>query len=308
MQSLKDLKKRIRSVGNIEQITKAMEVVSMTKMRKSQLFALQARPYAVAAFEMFDNLLHMTAERPELLRDRPVKNTLLVVVTSDKGLVGSFNEAAFRKAALWMSGEEKAGRSYSVIAVGKKSKEHFERKGVPLAASFVGYGDFTSIRETVPVAERMIEGFLSEQWDAAEIVYTHFKTTLRQETVQKKVLPVTKKSLKEVIEAILPEHGRYHELAGVREPRLKYKYEFVFEPSPKVLLDALIPNLLKVHVHHVILESNASEHSARMVAMKNASENAGELKGELSLEYNKARQAGITQELSEVIAGQESVG
>lgn len=307
MQSLKDLKKRIRSVSSIEQITKAMEVVSMTKMRKSQQFALQARPYAIAAFEMFDSLLHYAKERPALLTPRPIRRKLLVVVTSDKGLVGSFNESVLRRAGAWIAAAEKDGVEYAVMAVGRKGRESLERKKVPLVASFHGFGDYTSIMETVPAAERILDGFFSREWDSVDIVYTHFRTTLKQETAQKRLLPATKKGIHEVIEAIVPEFGKYHELARSRHPRGKYNYEFVFEPSPAEILDALVPSLVKIFVHHVVLESNASEHSARMVTMKSASENAKELVGELNLQYNKARQAGITQELSEVIAGQSSV-
>jgi len=310
MQSLRDLKKRIRTVGNIEQITKAMEVVSMNKMRRSQQFALSARPYAVASLELLQNLLKMTSsdsDIPKLLQDRVVNKKLLVVITADKGLAGAFNENVLRKAAIWIT--EQTENNYSVLAVGKKAKDFFERKGINLVDSFYNFGDYTHVHETTPVAEKIMSGFLSEEWDSVEVIYTHFRTTLRQETVHKKILPVTLKGLEDVIEGIIPEYGKFHETEISRiEAENHFNYEYLFEPNPVDILNVLIPSLLKTHIHHIILESNASEHSARMVAMKNASENADELGGELTLSYNKARQAGITAELSEIIAGQESVG
>jgi len=303
MQSLRDLKRRIRSVRNIGQITKAMEVVSMTKMRRAQLFALEARPYALAAFEMFENLRSMTAEPPALLRKTAEKKRLLVVATSDKGLAGAFNENVIRKANAWIEERKARGEEMHIITIGKKAKDSFLRRGIEPVESYSGFGDFSTIRETSPVAERVTSGFLGGEWDSAEITYTHFRTTLKQEAVVRKILPVTEKGLSDIITSIVPEYGRFHEVAEREEPA-RYTYEFVFEPSPKEILDSLLPELLKVHLHHTILESNASEHSARMIAMKSAHDNADELGGELNLTYNKARQAGITQELSEVVAGQ----
>lgn len=308
MQSQKDLKKRIRSVASIEQITKAMEVVSMTKMRKSQAFALKARPYAVASLELLHNLLHMNPHPQPLFEVRPVRTRLLVVVTADKGLAGAFNENVLRRAMQWIAERDEKGESYEILAIGKKAKDHFDRRKIPIDLSLFGFGDYVFLHETMPVANHCIEGFLAKRWDRVEAVYTHFRTTLRQETVLKRILPVREEGLADVIEGIVPEYGKFHELSGEpRQEKLRYNYEYKFEPDPDEVLAVLISSLIRVHIHHVILESNASEHSARMVAMKSASENASELGSNLTLSFNKARQAGITQELSEIIAGQ-SVG
>ncbi|HVS79898.1 MAG TPA: ATP synthase F1 subunit gamma [Candidatus Paceibacterota bacterium] len=308
MQSLRDLKRRIRSVKNIGQITKAMEVVSMTKMRRSQAFALDARPYSIAAFEMFLNLLTMAPEQSGLLQARPDTKKLLAVVTSDKGLAGAFNENVLRMANRWIEDRKKEGKEYALLVVGRKAKDAFERRGEPIVESFTGFGDYSTLEETEPVAKRIVGGFVAGEWSGADIAFTHFRSTLKQEAVLRQVLPATKEALEEAVRAIVPESGKYHELAEEEIAETDgYSHEFIFEPSPKEILDELIPELLKIRIHHAILESNASEHSARMVAMKSASDNARELSGELNLDYNKARQSGITAELAEVVAGQASV-
>lgn len=308
MQSLRDLKRRIRSVKNIGQITNAMEVASMTKMRKSQVFAIGARPYALAAFEMFENLRTMTPEPPMLLQNRPVTKKLLVVVTSDKGLAGAFNENVIRKSLQYIAENNDEENELTIIAIGKKAADAFQRRGIKVQESHMGFGDFTEFEQTSPIASHIIAGFVEKQWDSVDIAYTHFRTTLRQETVIRKILPITADGLLESLEAIVPEYGRFHEIADQDKsempPFVGYNYEFIFEPNPREILDALLPNLLKVHFHHAILESNASEHSARMIAMKNATDNAEELEGELTLVYNKERQARITQELLEEVGGQ----
>ncbi|MDD5050180.1 MAG: ATP synthase F1 subunit gamma [Candidatus Pacebacteria bacterium] len=309
MQSLRDIKKRIKSVKNIEQITKAMEVVSMTKMRKSQGYALRARPYAIAAFEMLENLLTKSPKLPELLKSRKLKTSLLVIVTADKGLVGAFNDNIVRKAQNWMNQKQEKGESFKIITIGKKAKEYCDRKKIAVIKSFLDFGDYSEAEEALPVGDMVLSGFIAKEWDAVDIIYTHFRTTLRQETVLRKILPVTKEGIEEIIRGIVPEYGKFSNantgLAGNTKHRYNFKYKF--EPSPVKILDILLPELLRLHIYHVILESNASEHSARMITMKNASDNAKELKGELNLSYNQARQSGITAQLSEIIAGSEAL-
>jgi F-type H+-transporting ATPase subunit gamma len=316
MQSRRDIKRRIRSVENIAQITKAMEVVSMTKMRRSQAFALSARPYALASLHLLENLLSMTAieKLPRFLRKIEIRTALLVVITADKGLVGGFNESILKKAHEWIAEKNKQNVRYEIIAVGRKAKEHFERRKIPLAKSFVGFGDDTHIEETLPIANLIVSGFEEERWDAVDILYTHFKTTLKQETEMRWLLPTTKESIQHFIEEIIPEYGRFSELkkssAGMIEAEgheRKYNYTYVFEPSPEKIISILVPNLLRIIIHHVMLESNASEHSARMVTMKSASDNASDLEERLTLEFNRVRQSNITAEISEIIAGAEAL-
>ncbi|MDD4989335.1 MAG: ATP synthase F1 subunit gamma [Candidatus Pacebacteria bacterium] len=308
MQSLRDIKKRIKSVKNIEQITKAMEVVSMTKMRKSQSYALRARPYAVAGFEMLENLLKRTTKLPELLVPRKVESSLLVIVTTDKGLVGAFNDNIVRKAQAWVNEKQAKGEIFKVITIGKKAKDYCDRKKIAIGKSFLDFGDYSEADEVLPAGDIILNGFLEKNWDTVDIIYTHFKTTLRQETVLRKLLPVTETGIQEIIRGIVPEYGKYSNVHnGLSHVEHRYNFKYKFEPSPLQILDVLIPELLRLHIYHVILESNASEHSARMITMKNASDNARELKGELNLSYNQARQSGITAQLSEIIAGREAL-
>lgn len=321
MPSTKSIKQRIRSVKNTAQITKAMEAVSATKMRKAQGFALIARPYAVASLQMLQNLLLRTEILPPLLQKRGVKTSALLVITSDKGLAGSFNANVLKKAEAWVESKKSSGASYVLLTVGKKARDYFTRRGIAAEKSFWGFGDFSELKDTLPVAEEILQGFLSGRWDEVEAIYTNFRTTLKQEAVLKKILPVTKEGIEEIVEGILPEKGKYAEvpvtsysasIGGPRQSRDKlqvtsYNYEYKLEPSPEEILNKLVPQLLQMHIHHLILESNASEHSARMVAMKNASDKAGELIDELTLSYNKLRQAGITRELTEITAGREAL-
>ncbi len=310
MPSTKSIKQRIKSVKNTSQITKAMEVVSATKMRKAQEFAIRARPYAVASLEMMQNLLARTPSEllPPILTSRPVVKSALLVITSDKGLAGAFNANVLKKAEAWITEKKNSGMPYAVIVVGKKAKDYFERRGESAEKNFWGFGDYSATEETLPVANLLLRGFLNGAWDAADAVYTNFRTTLRQEAVMKRILPATREGLEDAVAAILPEAGRFSRLnpqSSILNPR--YNYEYKFEPSAAAILEALVPELIKMHIHHIILESNASEHSARMVAMKSASDNARELIGDLTLEFNKARQANITRELAEITAGAEAL-
>ena len=307
MASTKTIQSRIKSVKNTSQITKAMEVVSATKMRKAQAFALRARPYAVASLEMLENLLSRTATLPALLASRPVKKSLLIAITADKGLAGAFNANVLKQADAWIEKKRNLKEDFTLLTIGKKARDYFALRRVPIQDSFIQFGDYAHIEETLPVADAIIEGFLLGAWDEAEAVYTHFRSTLKQETTLKRVLPVTKEGITAIVEAILPERGRFAELRSEERETPHYSYEYKIEPSPEEILAGLIPQLLRMHIHHMILESNASEHSARMVAMKSASDNATELIGELTLEFNKSRQAGITRELTEITAGREAL-
>jgi len=305
MPSIKTIKQRIKSVKSTSQITKAMEVVSATKMRRSQEFALRARPYAVASLELLHNLLQRSPVRPTLLKSRPVKRSALLVVTSDKGLAGAFNANVLRHAEEWHAVHPDS----AIFTIGKKAQEYFGRRGVALLESYSGFGDFTELSQTLPIADRMIAGFLNSEWDEVDAVYTNFRTTLLQEPTMKKILPITENGIQEVVAGILPQSGRYAkpEAGGRKSEMTVYNFEYQFEPSANEILDVLVPQLIRLHIHHIILESNASEHSARMIAMKNASDNAKDTITDLTLIYNKVRQAGITRELTEITAGKEAL-
>ncbi|MES2437224.1 MAG: ATP synthase F1 subunit gamma [Patescibacteria group bacterium] len=309
MQSLRDIKKRIHSVKNIAQITKAMEVVSMTKMRRSQHFALAARPFALASLKMLGHILKKSSQKnvPLLLKSREIKKVLLVVITADKGLVGGFNDTVLDKADHILQKYNEKHTPVDIVVVGKKARDHFEHRHIHPIKSFIGFGDFTQFSETTEVAQSIVNGFHKNSWQAVEIIYTHFKTTLKQKTVHKQLLPASEESLTEFIQEIIPEYGKYSDIRDKSLPESHYNYTYTFEPSPEKIVVPLVENILKTALHHIMLESNASEHSARMVTMKSATDNASELKDTLTLEMNKARQAGITSEISEIIAGAEAL-
>ena len=312
MSSLQGIKRRIKSVTSTSQITKAMELVSATKMRKSQETALRARPYAIEVLRILAEVSQRTPYQPLLMQARPVKKTAVVLIASDRGLAGPFNANVFRVFEEEIASHVKKNEDDHVfIAVGKKAEEYLTRKGFVVEASFKGFGDFITAEETEPLSELLLNGFLDEQWDSVVVLSMHFRTTLRQDVVFREVLPIRPESVRETVRELVPEYGRFSELRRTENGEitdvLKWDFEYLIEPDPKTVLDALAPELVQIAIHDLVLEANASEHSARMVAMKNASENADELKEGLNLEYNKSRQAGITREISEIVAGAEAL-
>ncbi len=298
------------SVKNIGTITKAMELVAATKMRRSQEIALNSRPYAYAALELLGTLSGLEGVAlPELLRPRNVKKTAFLIVTSDKGLAGSFNSAVIKKFENFVKTENIDVRDpkYSFIAIGQKAKSYVERRKLPLIQSFQRVGDFTKIEEVGPISELLISGYVRHDFDRVVSFATNFVTALRQEVFVREVLPISYEKIKESIEALIPESGRYSQYFDLETFSEAKGREYLIEPSPKEVLEELAPQLLKIRIYHIILEANASEHSARRMAMKNASDNASELSENLNVEYNKSRQASITRELTEITAGAEAL-
>ena len=310
MASIKSIKQRIKGAQNTAKITKAMEVVSATKMRRSQQFALSARPFAVTSLEMLKNILARTISTEEapvhpLFSKRPIASRALLVVTADKGLAGAINTNILKKADAWIA--DNSDLPFKIITIGKKAKEYYQRRNMPITESFVAFGDYSTQDETRPVAEALIDGFVNESWDKVDAVYTNFRTSLLQESVVRPLLPSNEAGLFEAVRGIIPEAGRFAASTLPQKPESIYRYEYVIEPSPEEVLSLLVPQLIRLHIHHIILESNASEHSARMVAMKSASDNAHELITDFTRLYNQVRQAGITREIAEISAGAEAL-
>ncbi len=336
MKSSADIKKRIKSVANTQQITKAMEVVSATKMRKSQELALKARPYAFAAFELLASASKKLKENeklPALLSGNDSKKTLAVIIASDKGLAGSLNANVMRKAhqlvnqlikdsqgiggevdpvrsrpAQQGSATGTSGRpaSYGVdiATVGKKATSYFSHRKFAIVKEFIGHGDFVDIAEMNDLHDFMSASYLDGVYGKVVLIYTNFLSTLRQEPVVRQVLPVKRENLIEMISSLTPQHGRFSE----QKQKIELESEpFLFEPSREKVLKELVHRLFKMQLYHIQLESNASEHSARMVAMKTASDNAAEIVDDLTLIYNKGRQAKITQEIVEITSGSDAV-
>ncbi len=283
MASTREIRRRIRSVSNMSQITRAMEMVSAAKMRKAQQRVLASRPYSERLSEVIGDLASVSQDADQLaqfplLAPRPeIKAAGIILITPDRGLTGALNTNILRRASRYITSE--AGVPVEVVTAGKKGRDFMVRTGQDVVAEFTGLGDTVSLEDMRAVAEVVFADFLSGKIDAVYLVYAKYVNTLTQTPVVKQLLPIE-----------LPEQrGTYT--------------DYIFEPNGREVLEQLLPRYAEQQLYQAFLESVASEHSARMVAMKNATENAKELVGELRLTYNKARQSQITQEVAEIAAG-----
>jgi F-type H+-transporting ATPase subunit gamma len=293
MPSTRDIRRRIKSVKNTAQITKAMQMVAAAKMRKAQQSALVGRPYA----ELMNAILAEAAPRiaafkHPLMEIRPLKKRAVIVVSSDRGLCGGLNSNLFREAA-------KLDKNTTIfITAGRKASQFIARTKRQLAAEF-GYKDAPAFAEARAISKFAQDLFLKGEADAVDILFTKFVSTLVQQPSMVPLLPVGKiKPITVGVNASAEELPQ----AGPRTDT------FEFEPDEKSVLSALLPHCLNFQVHQILLEAKASEQSARMVAMKNATDNAKQLIKDLTLEYNKLRQANITKELLEITTAQMAVG
>ena len=317
MPTSRAIKNRIKATKNIQQITKAMQAVSAVKMRKSEHAAISSRPYALSALEILKNIRRALNEEEasenELINKRPVDKICLAVITSDKGLAGAFNTNVIRKAQGFIS---QSHVPVEVVTIGKRGRDAMKRRGANVIKDFIDMGDSASIDETLHIANFLHQQFKEKRCDEVVIIYTNFISALKQNVVTRKVMPVTIEALEDITKHIIPEHGMYAGLPqsvdralqdDEKSGRSPASATFKFEPSVKAVLEKLIPLLVNIEINQCILEANASEHSSRMVAMKSASENASDLIGNLRIIYNKARQAQITKELTEITAGAEAL-
>ena len=312
MDSPQNIKKRLKSVKNIKQITKAMEMVSATKMRRSQQIALDSRPYAFLALDFLATISSLNQKLPELFKIRKIKKVLFVLVASDKGLAGAFNSSVFKKFEQHIERDKEKYQSEEkfFVAVGEKSFAYLSKKGVNIVKKFVQVGDYTTSEQVKPLTDFIIKGYLEKKWDRVVIFSTHFRSALKQEPHVRIILPISFDHIRETIKEIIPENGKFAEL--IKEQKISFIPEmskiknYLIEPSPEEVLEKLAKHLFFIQVYHLILEANASEHSARRLAMKTASDNASDLSSALNLQYNKSRQSMITKEISEIIAGAEA--
>jgi len=314
MESPQNIKKRLKSVGNIKKITKAMEMVAVTKMRKAQEIAIASRPYAFAALDLLATVSTLDPIKlPPLLAQRKVETVLFVVVTSDKGLAGAFNSSVFRKFEQHVKKTEneytKEKKLY--LPVGEKAYTYLLKKNVEIVKKFTQVGDFAELQQVRPITDFIVKGFLEKQWDRVVVVSTHFRTALKQEPHVRMVLPINFEQIKETVQETIPERGKFADLIKEQHisfiPNKENLKDFLIEPSAKDVLDKLAEHLFFVQVYDLIVEANASEHSARRMAMKTASDNASELGEALNLQYNKSRQSKITTEIAEISAGAEAL-
>lgn len=303
MASLQEIKTRLKAVKNVGQITKAMEVVSATKMRRAQETALNSRPYAFEALKLLRRLSLVVGGYLPLSEVREIKNTLVVVIASDKGLAGSFNAQIFKTADSFFANDalrDQPKHHYSLVVVGKKAIAYGAKKKYPIVNQQTDFGDITKPEEVDELVSFLVAGYQENKWDRVVTISTHFRTALKQEALTRQILPIDPERILETVQAIVPEEGRYSGVGKGGEENNNEFLEYIFEPSAGEVLSALVPHLVEMQVYHLFLEAKASEHSARRVAMKTASDNATELSDELTLSYNKVRQVGITNELMEI--------
>jgi F-type H+-transporting ATPase subunit gamma len=292
MASLKEVRARIASINSTQQITKAMKMVAAAKLRRAQDNITQLRPYARKLSQMLGTVSAGTSTASEnpYKQTRTVERVLLIVVTSDRGLCGAFNTNAV-KGALALMDEKYASQARSgnveIMAIGKKGAEAFQRRGFKVNTNHVETFSSLSFATVRAAAEEAMNGFANGRYDVVEVIYNEFKNAAMQIVRTEQMLPI--------VSAEAP--------AGVPATSINY----IFEPSEEEIITELIPKTIKIQLFKAVLDSNASEHGARMTAMDKATENAGELLKELRLVYNRTRQAAITTEILEIVGGAEAL-
>jgi len=285
------------------QVTKAMEAVSAVKMRKSQERALEGRPFATAALEILSRVsASVEGARHSLSDRRAVSKIMILVITSDKGLAGSLNSAVLKCADEYIRESKLNKDNISVIAVGKKAKDYFMKRNYTVLKEYTNVSDSVSVEDMKDISDIAVSGFIEGMFDECAAVYTNFISTFEQEAVARALLPLIPERIREIIEEITPRRGKFADEKGEE----KHIPVYTIEPGPEEVFTELLPLLINIEVYHTLLEAKASEHSARMVAMRNATDKTQDLTKELNLEFNKGRQAVITREMNEITSGIET--
>ncbi len=291
---VRKLRGRIRSVANTSKVTRAMELVSASKMRRAQDRALASRPYAEQMRAVLARLSGYAAGADAetlhpLLRERPVQHFALLHITADRGLAGGLNANMNRRGASLALEHQPNVDQLSVLAVGRKGRDFFRRAGFPLLAEFTGLGDAPRQADVLPIARIVMEDYIAGELDQVYIGYQRFVSTGIQRPTVRQILPVR-----------APEEA---EMGGAAQSAR----DILFEPSPRALLETLLPRYVEMQILEALLDAVASEHSARMVAMHQATEAAEEMVADLTLTYNKARQDQITSELLDIVGGTAAI-
>lgn len=295
------IKSKISSTANLRKITRAMEMVARSKMKRAVDTAVGARPYTEKGLELLVELSgDESKSKHPLLKEGEGERVLIVHIASDKGLCGGYNAQALRKLESFVAANKEA--EIHAVTIGRHALHHAEKVGILPIEAF-DFGENPTLEEAEKVATYIRERFLGGTYGKALISYTNFETVFSQTPLVRQVLPITKESLVEMIELAGSEEDRKEVGATQQERFVEYK----FEPSRDRVLEIILPHLVSVQIFQSLLEAQASEQSARMVAMKNATDNATKLGEELTLRYNRARQAGITNEIIEIAAGADAV-
>jgi F-type H+-transporting ATPase subunit gamma len=297
MPSLRDIRRRIRSIRNTAKITKAMELVAASRLRRAQMRVTAARPYSEAMRALVAELGAQAPSGGEalhpLLVQREVRNVGVLLVTPDRGLAGALNTNIIRRGTeLILENERTEGRTVHVVTVGRKGQDFLARRGRNLLGTFTGLVNQVRYEDVIPVARVIIDSFVDGSIDRAMLVYPRFISTLSQRPEVVQLLPIEP-----------PESAREQREQSVSARRLDY----IFEPDPLSILEQLLPRYIEVLIYQAVLETAASFFSAQMVAMRNATENANDLVESLSLTYNKVRQANITNQVTEIASAAEAM-
>lgn len=283
---MREIKRQIKSIQNMKQITKAMEMVAASKLRKAQQRAEAARPYADKILEMVAHIAASDSEREEVLHPillkRPVKKTGYLVMTSDRGLAGGFNSNLLRKTQQIIADSHESQSEYTILVVGRKGRDFFRRRNYPVLDEITGLPDTPSFADIKSLASAAVKNFEDGSYDELYLVYNRFDNAISQTPVQRKLLP---------LDDIQAEKG---------------PSDYLYEPSAEGVLSVLLPKYAETLIYSALLESKASEFGAKMTAMGSASKNATKMIRSLTLTYNRARQAAITQEITEIVAGANS--
>lgn len=299
--ALKDIKTKIKATERMHKVTRAMEAVSAVKMRKTQAAALEGRAYARAALSLLTRLAGTRHVKEHPLGQESEGNKLaLVVITSDKGLAGALNSGVLKRAVEAIEG--RSIEDVTVYAYGKKGQEFFSRRGYTVARAIENKQDEIPLAVMEDLVTEITEGFLARKHDKVVAVYSNFKSTFEQIPTMRRLLPLSLPALADIVGGIVPAKGKWSSEEPIAAPA---SYEV--EPSDGEVLGILIPKLVAVALYHMLLESKASEHSARMVAMKNASDKSKDVVRDLTRQFNKVRQAAITREVSEIVSGREAL-
>ncbi len=288
MAGSKEIRTKIKSVENTRKITRAMEMVAASKMRKAQERMRAARPYAEKIRQVAAHLSRANPEykHPFLIKRDVIKNVAVIIITSDKGLCGGLNTNILRLVVARMKELEGESKGISICAIGNKGFSFMSRIGAKVKSHMIGLGDIPHVEKLIGAVKVMLDAYNAGEIDAIYISYNGFINTMKQEPRIEQLLPLSSENL---------------------EPADSHTWDYIYEPDAKVVVDELLVRYIESLVYNAVTENQASEQSARMVAMKAASDNAKEVIGELKLIYNKARQAAITKEISEIVGGAAAV-
>ena len=314
MANLKAIRDRIQSVKNTKKITEAMRLVAAARVRRAQQQVIATRPFADRLAQVLYNLqgrLQFEDVDLPLLNQREVRSVGLLVVSGDRGLCGAYNTNVIRRAEARAKELKAEGLDYKYVLIGRKANQYFQRRSQPIDASYTGLEQIPTAAEASRIADELLSLFLSESVDRIELVYTKFVSLVSSRPVVQTLLPLDAQGLETADDEIFRLTTRGGEFEVERQKvsttMRSFPRDMLFEQDPVQILDALLPLYLNNQLLRALQESAASELAARMTAMNNASDNASDLIGTLSLSYNKARQAAITQEILEVVAGAQAL-